>query len=275
MNNTNLTELFQAISGRAAAACAPFTSEPIHYHVVPDGYSIRSLKDIQFPDGRLPARIIAHPTFQDVPSFCDYTNAFHDMRTLIFGDAVKNIVTAIIDYHIPSSPEFLSHTASLVLRLTANWEAWTASDNKDMSQADFIKLIETNLGDIQPLVREGRETVDQGRMLDVAYDLRVHSEADFSSTYDKKSHTTTLTAIDKSTAKSALPIPNEFLLRMPVFFGGPDIDVGARLRVRCHQNKPVITYSLDKRAGRQAEAFDEARGEIRNKTQLPVLLGAL
>lgn len=260
----------------AREATVPSTGENIHFVVAPSGSTLLSLKEYQYPFGVPPERITAAPKFQDAPSFCSYVNTFKDADlTRILADATPSALSflAVIDYHAASSerkPEFLSHRASLTLKLSEEWKLWYGLHDKLVPQADFAEFLEENRADIvKP---------DPATMLEIAKDLIAKSDVNFESKINSRNGSATLRfseQIKATVANGSVEIPESFTIRIPVFFGEAPIDINAILRFRIADQKLKFQYKLYRPAEVIAKAFDVCRKQIADATTMEVLLGTL
>lgn len=248
----------------------PITTEQIHFALVPKDMQVYSLKDLQYPQGMVPSRIIAAPALNDVESFCSYVNSYKDARTRLFASPYHNSFSAILDYHSPGTPEFLSHRANLTLRLSEEWTLWYGNHDKLLPQLAFAEFLEDNRNDI---IRP-----DSATMLEVARDLQAHSDVNFASKINTVNGSAQLKfdeTISSKVGLGTIACPETFAIRVPVFFGEQPITVEARLRFRIGDGKLKFQYKLYRPAETLALAFDAARERVKIATGMEVLLGAL
>ena len=258
-------------------AVQPQTSEKIHYLVAPDGSTLISLKDQQYPHGLPPERIVANLKMQDAASFCSYVNSFKDGRTRIFADTTIGALgfLALLDYHPVSAgdvtaPQFLSHRAAFALRHSEEWKLWFGQNDKLIPQAEFAEFLEDNRGDIQ--------SPDPATMLEIAKELQAHSEVNFASKVNLRNGAAVLSydeQIKASVTTGQIEVPEHFTISIPVFFGESPIEIKARLRFRISDGKLKFQYKLYRPVEVIAKAFEVARKAIADATTLEVWLGTL
>lgn len=256
--------------GTGAKIGQPISTEQIHYALVPKDMDVRSLKDLQYPHGMPPNRICAAPALHDVDSFCSYVNAYKDARTRLFANPQTNSFTAVLDYHSAGNPEFLSHKASLTLRLSEEWTIWYGNHDKLIPQLVFAEFLEDNRTDI---IRP-----DSATMLEVARDLQAHSDVNFASKINTVNGSAQLKwdeTISSKVGAGVIDCPETFAIRVPVFFGEQPITVEARLRFRIGDGKLKFQYKLYRPAETLSLAFDAARERVKVVAGMDVLLGAL
>lgn len=245
----------------------------LEFAIVPDGSHIASLKEYQYPHGLRPDRIIAAPKFQDATSFISYVNTFKDHRTRILADATTLTFRAQIDYHghgADMQPEFLSHQATLPLKLSEEWKLWIGLNDRLVPQAEFAEFLEDNRADIiEP---------NSATMLEIAQDLQAHSEVNFASKINRRSGAAVLSyeeTINTKMSTGSVTVPETFTINIPVFFGESPIEITARLRFRIGEGKLKFQYKLYRPVEVISKAFDAARGWIAGATEMEVLLGVL
>jgi uncharacterized protein YfdQ (DUF2303 family) len=253
-------------------AAQPINTEAIHFALLPTGMTQVSLEEYQFPDGRRPDRILAHPQFKDSASFCSYVNTFKDHRTRIFADPEKKTFTAALDYHGAGEmiPEFLSHRAGFTLSLSDQWNAWIALNAKQIPQATFAEFIEDN--------RRYLVSPDSATMLEVVQDLEAHIDVNFASKINRQNGSARLSydeVVKGSVANGTIEIPENFTIGLPVFFGEASVQIEARLRFRVSSGKLNFEFKFYEPNEIMKQAFDVARGSIAAATTLEVLLGSL
>jgi uncharacterized protein YfdQ (DUF2303 family) len=251
----------------------PQTGEKVHYAVVPQGSTLVSLKEYQYPEGMRPERIIAHPKFQDQTSFCSYVNTYKDDRTRIFADVAAASFVALIDYHgvgTDRNPEFVSHRALFPLTLSEEWKLWMQYHDKLVGQSEFAEFLEDNRADIvEP---------DSATLLEIAKDLQAKTDVNFASKVNSSNGASTLQYeenIKATVATGRIEMPEHFVIKIPVFFGESAVEIPARLRFRISDGKLKFQYKLYRPVEVRQHAFDVTRGEIATATTLEVLLGTL
>lgn len=255
------------------ATPTPQNGEKIHYAVIPQGSQLVNLKDLQYPHGVPPERIVAAPKFQDQASFCSYVNTYKDDRTRILADVNAGSFLALIDYHgvgEERKPEFVSHRASFQLTHSEQWKLWIGQNDKLIPQAEFAEFLEDNRVDIvKP---------DSATLLEIAEDLQAKSDVNFASKINRVNGSAVLTfdeTISTKVTTGRIEMPESFTIRIPVFFGEAAVDISARLRFRIQDGKLKFQYKLYRPAEIKQKAFDVTRAEIAASAALEVLLGSL
>lgn len=261
----------KAVAQIVKANATPITTETIHGIIVPKDCDLRSLKDLQYPDGIRPSRIIGTVSLRDAVSFIKYYQAFADDRSRIFGEPANQSFLAILDYHGAGErqPEFLSHRAAFQMVLDDRWKTWSSKSEKQFAQSDFADFIEDNNADI--LEPSG------AHMLEVARDLKASMGANFESKVTPKNgqiHMRYTEQIDGKVGTGGLEVPEFFKLSIPVFYGEEPITISARLRYRIQQGSLTFHYKLYRQTEILNAAFDKAAASISEALKVDILRGS-
>lgn len=198
--------------------------------LIRDGSGNESLKEI---DGRGPhmavaERIVQRVTLETADSLVAYVNRFKAFASpeavTIFASIKGDSFAAVMDYHTPEEAGFGEHVASLKLQRSEEWKAWAERDGKMQDQLSFIRFLDENRGDIV--------SPDAATLLELTRDLQGLRKADFRSVVRADSNNFKIEYAENSEVKRAtgeLLMPTEFLLRLPVYFGGESHDLYALL----------------------------------------------
>lgn len=246
------------------------------------GGQLHSLEKYQYPHGVPPTRIIQRPTFFDASSFAKYVNTYKDVRTRVLADPDAFAFTALMDYHHsaidtppegvgPLSPEFVSHRATFRLTESEQWKVWFANNDKLIPQTQFAEFLEDNRRDIfKPAAAD---------MMEVARDLRAKTEVNFESRVTLKDGSATLRYQEEVKAgigpAGDIAIPEDFTLKIPVFYGEAAIEVEAKLRFRITGGKLAFQYRLYRPVETRNTAFDATVERVSTELTQPVWLGKI
>lgn len=251
----------------------PITSEAIHFVVVPNDCGVKSLAELQYPDGIRPSRIKQVVSLKDAGSFCDYFNSYADDRARVFANPDEFRFVGILDYHGTGArlPEFCSHRTVLQLKQDERWKLWLDSNQKHFTQEDFANFIEDNR----------RDVIDPAAatMLEVARNLQATTEVNFASSTNLQNGQARIRY--EETVKAGVPtagdmeVPQEFTIKVPVFYGENPVSITARLRFRISQGKLTFHYKLYRPVETMNDAFLVAVRDIAAKVERFVLLGSV
>lgn len=234
------------------------------YAVIPSDSKLEPLEGL-LPT---PIRHRATVTANDVPTVIAYFNRFKSGASALFADQPKFTIVGILDYHAPETPAFREHRLSYAAPRSLEWLTWRAQSGKRMDQETFAQFIEDNVVDI-------REPAGAD-VLEVARNLQSKKKVEFSSAIrlaDGQQQFSYQEAIDGSTAKGQIKIPDTFKLGIPVFLGGDMYEVTARLRYRIESGKLGLWYELYRPEHIEIDAFSQVVTKVADGTATPVWAG--
>jgi uncharacterized protein YfdQ (DUF2303 family) len=233
-----------------------------------------------------PSRIVQGVTLETLDSLITYVNDFKDHGSRLFASISKNSMTAVLDYHQGATSalgsdseihgaedagtaDFGQNTATLSLPYSEEWTRWKNRDGLLMSQQDFARFLYEN--------RQEIASPDSATIIDAVRDLRaarnVTFEADVSMMHDTESFVLK-DATDVSRKTGTLDIPANFLLRLPVYFGGELVNVEAMLRTDTSDGKLKVGVKLMRLENIRQEVFQRAVQLAATETGLPVVYGS-
>lgn len=278
MDAVNESIINQAVALQKQIA-QPVTSEAVHFIVVPKDCEVKTLQSHQYPHGVPPSRIIQSPTFFDAASFSKYVITYRDIRTRVLANPETFAFTALLDYHQGAmdegaeklKPEFVSHRASFRLTESEQWKVWFGNHDKLIPQTQFAEFLEDNRRDIfKPSAAD---------MMEVARDLQAKTEVNFDSKVTLKDGSATLRYQEQVTAgvgpAGNIAIPDEFSIRIPVFYGEAPVEISAKLRFRISGGKLSFLYRLYRPVETRNEAFNATVERVATELTQPVWLGKI
>ena len=254
----------EAVIRAGQATGEPKTKGTADYALVPHETELKSLEEF----GDVPKRARAEVTAEDVTSLCAYINRFKTDATAIFAELAAFRVVGIVDYHAPTAPAFRQHRASYAAPRAKEWVAWRQASGKKMAQVEFAQFIEDNQVDIA--FPSGAE------VLEVSRNLSAHKAVQFVSSISLSDGSRQLTyneTVDGATSRGNIKVPEEFVLGIPVFFGGPKYDVRARLRYRIEGGTLAMWFDLYRPEYIEQDAFQSTVSEIATATGITPYMG--
>lgn len=254
-------------------------------------HGIKKLLDAYLPR---PERRTGTTCLHDPDSFVAFVQRSKCADSVIYLDAPTTTFTAVFD-HDAAGPDgaetarWGQHRATWAAKLSDEWVAWTKPDNAALSQADFAAFIEERALDLlDPAEAEGHPVValaarlglklsSPAEVIAASRGLRLRAEVNVGEAVVLDSGETELHFAERHTGAdgSALVVPTAFLVGIPVLEGAPRDVLLARLRYRRVQGQPRVVWavSLHRPDEVKRAALDEVAGDIRTRTELPVLRG--
>lgn len=267
------------VAGLAKGQITPavIATEAEHFVVVPEGMELRSLRDFQFAEP--PVRKSADVKVRDVASFAHYWKRFRNEDSLIFGDPKAFKFAGIIDYHQAGEGEARPrrHKVTLSMEFTERWQTWFKMNGVQSQQEAFATFIEDNAADIYAPPDEPKMPA-AADMLEVSRSLEAGVSHVFKQAINLKNGQRILQYTEQINGGAGpsgdLPIPDEFIIRMPVFLGQGPVEVRCRLRFRIANGKLTMWFQMLRVDEMLAEEFERARLQVVEKTESTVILGA-
>jgi len=252
-------------------------NEPEHFAVVPKGAELVSLAQFQFAEP--PVRKTGDVKVRDVKSFGFYFTRFFDEHSMIFANPKEFKFVGMLDYHEAGSigeARRKRHKVTLQLETTERWKTWNGKDKTPMPQEDFATFIEDNLADIY--APDDEPTLPPAAvMLEVSRSLEASTNYNFKQATNLKNGQRQIQyseTINGSAAPNGdMTIPDEFMLRIPIFLNQPVVHVRCRLRFRISGGKLSMWFQMIRVDELLAEEFEKAREAVFEATSVEVVLG--
>jgi uncharacterized protein YfdQ (DUF2303 family) len=212
-------------------------------------------------------------TLTDVVSFIEAVNRWKRDLTVIYADADRFRLEAVIDEHPPNDPQWEQGAAWRQDRIvytcprSSEWLAWTAVDGIEMPQAKLGDFLESRLEDL--VAADGCPKPLE--MLEVARKLTIRTKGEFTRQIDPTTGNNVLVSKTENTSEST-PIPRAFRLAIPVFDGGVRYEMEARVRLRV-EGAALFTIVLHRRKEIERDAFNAVRRGVADETKRLVLAG--
>lgn len=244
-----------------------------------------------------PSRVAGQVTVETQDSLVDYVRDFKTTGTRLFASIASNVIVAVLDYHsgrtdavddmLPevtpaghrdtlhdfvAEPDYGDHVANLKLAYSEQWATWTGKDGKTMGQVEFARFLQENAPDI--------ESPDGATLLELVRDLRGTRTKRFTGDVNLNAVRDSFTYEDRTTVKGSggtpamLDVPDSFMLRLPVYFGGELVALQAQLRHDV-SDEGVLALGfklLRKESVRQA-TFRQLVADVAARSGCPVVYG--
>lgn len=215
----------------------------------------------------LPLRTERTAKFDEFTSFIRYVNKYKDEGSEISLMFAKDelTLTAIIDHPKPGpgGPRWGEHMAVFQTRKTDAWCAWSGSEQKVMSQADFAKFIYKN--------REEIEIPSGAELLETIETLKATAKGAYRNSSDMHTGSTEIVYSMKVSASGGtqerpLELPKSLGIKVAPFYGVEKIYLTADLILhipRSDGDKVSFSYEFY----RQYDVFEQLYGKIQATTE--------
>ena len=242
--------------------------------VVPNDCKVEPLERLIFNDHQpRPERVRQSVTVLDPESFIAYYALFSDTQSRVFANEPASTVLGILDYHASgegNAPRWGHHKLTLKMEFSEEWKRWTGKNGKQMMQMEFAEFLEQNAVDISKPTPSA--------IMDVARDLDGTTEVQFGSGTRTQSGNIRFKYTEQtktSVGGAAVEIPERFTLSIPVYIGGPRMDVEALLRYRIKEGSLTFFFTLVRPEEAQRNAFLSARQVIADKLGIAIINGTV
>ncbi|WP_067573651.1 DUF2303 family protein [Nocardia acidivorans] len=183
----------------------------------------------------VPHRPRGGATVASVDSFATLLAMEEHRGAVIFADERRTALTAVVNFH-----GWRDHRVTLALSLSDQFERWKHTSGNLLRQANFAEFIEDNLADI----------VDPtgADMLELAQSFQATKSVDFESGTRIASGAVRFRFVEQVDAKAGragdLEVPSTFVLGLPIWRGGPRIELRAALRYRIERDGLYLGFKV-------------------------------
>lgn len=251
-------DAIQAVTELARATGDPQMVGNSAYAVIPKDAQIVNLEKYLFNEhAAKPERIRQTVNVLDPGSFANYYTRYATADSQVFAYEPSISVMGVLDYHQNAEePRWSQHRVVLTLRESEEWKIWTAANNKKLTQTEFSEFLEQHAIDISK--------PDPAAMMEIARDLQGTTEVEFGNGVRMQ---------DGQVGASQVSVPEQFVLSLPVFVGGPRLPLQALLRFRVNQGKLTFWYTLVRAEETKRQAFIASRNQIAEALHVDIING--
>ena len=235
--------------------------------VLPDGYKVHDLEGL-LP---LPRRVRAKVDMKTAEALIEYLNRFKDAGCafpVLFADQDKRAIRAVLDYHTNDGQAgWGDWTATYACPFSREWSAWTARNDKAMSQVEFAEFLEERVEDVvEPA---------GAALLEIALKFHAIRTAVFGSAVRLATGEFQF-QYNEENQKGTVEVPEKIALGIPVFHNGKAYRVEARLKYRLGDGKLQFSYKLIRPEDIVEHAFCEVRQQVAEALpELPIFDAAI
>lgn len=241
------------------------------YLVTPSDMVVKEITPMNAAEIAKPKNIAQAVVIQTAESMGEYLSAYKTTSSLLFANIDANRIVGALDYHSPSAPELVTHTATLNLPFSSEWKIWTGIDGKMMSQLDFARFLDENTPDIAS--PHGADLVEVVRDLITVKSQNAAASVDINK--DNVDFRFEATTDARSGRGGQLEIPKTFMLDIPVYFGEPSIQIEARLRWGESEGGVKFGVALLRKDNKRQDEFHRVAKEVSEAAGLKLIYGAL
>ncbi|MGV9666961.1 DUF2303 family protein [Nocardia niigatensis] len=175
----------------------------------------------------VPHRPRGASTVVDVASFVGLLAMDEHRGAVIFADEKRSALTAVVNFH-----GWRDHRIALALSHSEQFKRWYTTSGNLMGQTAFAEFIEDNLADIvEPTGAD---------MLELSQNFQATKSVEFEAGKRLASGAVRFKYLEQTDARAgiagALEVPESFVLALPIWRGGPRIELRAALRYRVERD---------------------------------------
>lgn len=223
--------------------------------------------------GEVPVRKTGHANLTEPTSFAHYIRAHAEpLRTALFADRDAGRIVALLNTHTADADGeagWGDHRATLTLRQTPGWAAWTQASGKLVDQIQFAEFLEDRAADVVD--------PDAARLLEIATSIEATTSAAMKSASRLDNGEVKLRYEETIDARAGqagdLTIPSRIELALSPYEGMDPYKVTARFRYRLNNGSLRLGIVLDRPEDILRAAFGDVTGLIETTTSQVVLHG--
>lgn len=239
------------------------------------------LVDITDPH-RLPGFVRQRVVLDNRQSLITYANRFKLDQSILLANIDANQISARLDYHDETRPvddagdgvariegiaRHDAHIATLQLRESEPFKAWSEFNGELHSQMDFAAFLEENAEDVT--------APDGASLLEIVKDLQLVRDEKFAGRVDLTSGDLGLRFESDTKQVQTVHLPKTITLNMPIWAGEPAIDIVCRLRWRQLGGQAALGIEMKRIEHIKLGLFGEIAAGIAEATGLPVMAGRI
>lgn len=221
-----------------------------------------------------PQRVKASASFCEIDSFIHYVNRHKTTNTTVVCNPDAGSFKAIIDYLRPTPATGVldrgEHIAEFTLKHTPQAAAWLAIIKNPVAQSVFAEFLEDRYGDI--VEPAGAEVLQLAKTLEIKSDVAFKSvqrklDGEYNISFEE-------TQVGKAGTSGEITIPCMFLLQIPYYQGGPELQIPVRIRFKLQGSQVFFRLHIIDHATIIAKEIVSYRERLEEKLILPVLAGS-
>lgn len=247
----------------------PAAPDGSQVRLVPDGWRMERLAPLA---PALPDHVRQLVSVDELDSFLTYYEAFAIGETRIFADARHGTLTAVFDYHAAAedpddgaAPGRCTHRMVYSAPKSVEWTRWCEMHRRPVEQEVLLEFLEENAQDVvAPAAAEVLEMVGDFRSIRSTKVTRRTNLTDGS---------VALSFSDEETGEQSARVPTGLTIAVPIFEGGPRVEVKVYLRTRTAGGKLGFLLVIHRKELLERELFREAVKTVEETLNQPIWWG--
>lgn len=236
--------------------------------IVPEGFAVRALPDAD----RLPPRPATRITVDDRASLSAYANRFRLDHSVIIADFDDGTISARLDWHPAVNGKAVgpagadSHSVTLKLRWSEEFERWNAVEGKLMEQEDFARFLEENSSDVG--------FPEAATMVEISRDFEATVGQTYKSAVRLDNGDRRLVFETDTRAQNGVVIPQRFTLDIPIYNGEEPDTLTCLFRWRASGDGRVrLGFEWHRVEYQRRAHFSKIAYTAAEETGIPVFMG--
>lgn len=216
------------------------------YAVLPDGFQVYSLEDMQ-PQ---PNRLRASPEFRTAESLAAYVKAYGDTNIVAFAHPDDRRVDLVLGHSTAVADQHHDHKPALKCVIPPEFAAWNAINGKGVSQVDAGIFLEDRAADVVD--------PDAATIMDTVLAFDALKKVTFKSSTRLHDGRRQFTYNEENESSGNVKLPETLTLLLPVFEGQEPERIKVRVRYRINDGALRFQFDIADRERLFRNAFDRS-----------------
>lgn len=253
--------------------------------VLPEGLETHSVKKMLDEYLPAPERLRGNTELTTAESFKKFVERFKNETSALFYNKERTAISCVFDFSQKDKPQFEQHTALYNFPLSKSWKNWMAKNKQGLNQLNFVEHIEDNINDLcEPLkdddldddlrelkLRLGGNFATVAKMVELSRGIKINvDERAVSKINNSTGEVTIEYATEHKDGKTALKLPNLFMVMVQVLENGKYYKLPCHLRYRMNDGRVVWYYEVINADKAIEHAVKEELADIEKSTELPL-----
>lgn len=278
MADENMQSVIDAVNCGVDASRRVITPvEGVPLAILPEGFTAVPLDAaLKIADARAPAprRTRGTAKHAEVDSFIAHVNLFKRPSTRVFADVDAETLTAVLNYAAADAPAWGDHRSVYSCPKSRQWKLWTGMSGQALTPDQFAQFIDDNSLDITKADPNGpiSEAATPSQLATMARQLFIEKTGTFKRIVNPTTGAMEMEVKDDN-GPTSTPIHRTFVIQIPVFEGGAEVQIEARIRFNLNQGRPVFAFLLMETDRILRDTFAAVRAKVASETDVVVFAG--